>query len=203
MVHGSLFQYTRFEDLYLCPEFQRILSQYKAQGAFNFTRTILGRKWYAPDYDPEADAFDSPFGAPGPIMRTNEIHSPAKMWMLMDEWYLRHCASPDNEFLFNQNGVITGGWMANDCMNFYLGDELGRYHGGRVAGLSATGVPAAVERGHVSHYDGHVELYRDLLPGRTSDVMAMLQSRDQLLGFIADHLFAQRGIMVKLPDIRP
>lgn len=194
---GSLFEYTRFKDLYLCPEFQRIPRSRKAQGAFNFTRTVLGRKWFINGRDPEAKEFPSSFGGPGPIMKMSQIHSPAKMWMLLDEWYLRHCASPDvGSGVGHNNALIAGGWMANDCMNFYLGDELGRYHGPPVRGLSARGVPDAVLQGHVSHYDGHVELYRDVLPGRTEDANIGIPALLKLSDFLIDHLFAQRGITV-------
>jgi prepilin-type N-terminal cleavage/methylation domain-containing protein len=198
---GSLFQYTRFDDVYVCPEFQRISGRDKAQNSFNYTRTILGRKWYVKGHDPEAENFGSAFGAPGPIMKTSEIHSPAKMWMLLDEWYLRHCASPENEMSTRPEALITGGWMANDCMNFYLGDELGRYHGTPIEGLSGGHEPKAVRLGHVSHYDGHVELYRDVLPGRTVDINVGLSSLERLFDFMLDHLFAQRGITVEMPDI--
>lgn len=195
--HGSLFQYTRFKDLYLCPEFQRVAEKYKAQSEFNFTRTILGRKWYVKGKDPEAEGFNSSFGAPGPIMKLSEIYSPAKMWLLMDEWYLRHCASPENDLLQQQPRVIEGGWMANDCMNFYLGDELGRYHGTPVEGLSASGAPIEVSQGHVAHYDGHVELYRDVLPGRSQDFTLSIDTYGELVDFMVDHLFAQRGITIE------
>ncbi len=202
---GSLFQYTRFKDLYLCPEFQRISGEDKAQNAFNFTRTVLGRKWYVPDHDPEAEESGSFFGAAGAIMKTSEIHSPAKMWLLLDESYLRHCASPDNEFMISSHGLIRGGWMANDCMNFYLGDELGQYHGAPVLGLHASGEEVAVRRGHVGHYDGHVEPYRDVLPGRTTDLAIFEEPAivDFLVDFMVDHLFAQRGITVDLPARAP
>ncbi|MBN1342522.1 MAG: prepilin-type N-terminal cleavage/methylation domain-containing protein [Phycisphaerae bacterium] len=201
---GSLYRYTRFKDLYLCPEFQRVASKQKIQSVFNYTRTVLGRKWYVPMRDPEADEFDSGFGAPGSILRINEIHSPAKMWMILDEWYLKHCASPDNEFMAEGTGIINGGWMANDCMNFYLGDELGRYHGRQVMGPMADGSSQAVAMGHVSHYDGHVELCRDVLPGRTGNVtIEHLRSLRKVFDFIADHLFAQRGITVSMEEVLP
>ncbi len=195
--HGSLFRYTRFADLYRCPEFQRISDQNRAQDAFNYTRTILGRKWYIRKHDPEADDFPSEFGAPGPIMKTSEIYSPGKMWMLLDEWYLRHCASPDNLFMMGREPTIPGGWMGNDCMNYYLGDELGRYHGAPAPGLSATGEPMAVLRGHVCHYDNHVELCRDILPGRSVDLSVGWDALQELVDFMVDHLFAQRGFAVE------
>lgn len=199
---GSLFTYTRFRDIYACPEFQRVPNGQKAHGEFNFTRTILGRKWYIKGHDPEADPYASTFGAPGPIMKISEIHSPAKMWMMMDEWYLRHCASPENEFVNHGRSFISGGWMGNDCMNFYLGDEIGRYHGPRVKGLSSGGEPEAVLMGSVGHYDGHIELYRDILPGRTIDFSVGFQAIDLLVDFLIDHLFAQRGLTIDIPGLR-
>jgi len=199
--YGSLFPYTRFEDLYRCPEFQRLPNEQKAQGAFNYTRTILGRTWYVSKIDPQAKDASSPFGAPGPIVQVSQIYSPAKMWMMIDEWWLRHCATSPEDSWSGDGPTISGGWMGVDCMNFYLGDELGRYHGAKQPGLSSKGYPVAVRRGGVSHYDGHVELYRDALPGRTIDFSIGIDSIRSLLDFLVDHLFAQRGITLDLSEL--
>jgi type II secretory pathway pseudopilin PulG len=201
VAYGSLFKYARFEDLYRCPEFQRAPEAEKAQSAFNYTRSVLGRKWYVGQVDPEAKDASSPFGAPGPILQVSEIYSPAKMWMLVDEWWPRHCAVSPEEALLGTDTTITGGWMGVDCMNFYLGDELGRYHGSPLNGLSSHGEPVAVRRGGVSHYDGHVELYRDMLPGRKLDFLVGTDSVQALLNFLVDHLFAQRGVTIDVSKI--
>lgn len=199
--NGSLFRYTRFENLYRCPEFEAVPSDARTQGAFNYTRTVLGRKWYVPQIDDEAKSSPSAFGTAGPIMKISEVYSPAKMWMLMDEWWLRHCAAPVEESLMGGSGMITGGWMGTDCMNFYLGDELGRYHGAPVKGLSSVDQPSAVRRGTVSFYDGHVELLRDVLPGRSLDFSNGMTSVYGLLDFLVDHLFAQRGLTIDVTKV--
>jgi len=198
---GSLFGYTRFPEIYRCPEFERIPTQQKSQSAFNYTRTVLARKWYVPQIDPEAKNSPSAFGCPGPLLEIEEVYSPAKMGMFVDEWWLRHCAAPENENVLNNPPMITGGWMAQDCMNFYLGDELGRYHGRPVAGLASNDGPTKVALGNVSHYDGHVELFRDVFPGRTIDLSVGVDQIKQLLNFLADHLFAQRGVTVDIEKV--
>lgn len=42
---GLLFTYTGFEDLYRCPEFERVSDPIKAQGRFNYTRALWCRRW--------------------------------------------------------------------------------------------------------------------------------------------------------------
>ena len=202
--YGSLFVYTRFENLYRCPEFQRIPDGKKSQGQFNYTRSILGRKWYVSDIDPEASESASGFGAPGPIMKVSQIHSPAKMWMLLDESYLRHCASPDNVLdPPPPNSLFAGGWMANDCMNYYLADELGQYHRPMAYGLTASSTAEAIAQGNVSHYDGHVDLCRDALPGRSYDLVPAPATLETLANLMVVHVFAQRGLASPLAQQRP
>jgi prepilin-type N-terminal cleavage/methylation domain-containing protein len=67
---GTLFSYTRFENLYRCPDFERIAigtigrnGWAKTQNTFNYTRSILGRKILSNVSgvdDPEAEEVDEP-----------------------------------------------------------------------------------------------------------------------------------------------
>ena len=89
---GTLFKYTRFENLYRCPDFERIPG--KSQSSFNYARTVLGRKWivggdicmFLRD-DPEPEYHGSSFfGAVGPIAKISQVYAPAEAIMMNDEW---------------------------------------------------------------------------------------------------------------------
>jgi prepilin-type N-terminal cleavage/methylation domain-containing protein len=206
---GTLYSYTRFENVYACPEFQRIGN--KSQNLFNYTRTILGRKWILggeygrpgnggvnePDY-----WGGSEFGAPGPILKMSQVHAPAKLNMLLDEWWKRHVGSDPSEHCPSPragNGLISGGWMAIDCMGFPLGDEFGRYHGTETPGMFNAD-QSRVKLANTSYYDGHVGLERDPLPDRTDLTgLDLVQNLSDLFLWLSGHVFSARGRSLVAP----
>ncbi len=202
---GTLYDYARFENLYRCPDFERIAG--KSQDEFNYTRTVIGRKWiFGGDIGRLANGGvdepqywgSSPFGAPGPIMKVSQIYAPGRMVMLTDEWWNRHVGSdPTDHIDFGRDNQISGGWMAIDPMFFALGDEIGRYHGS--AGLPQFVIDPddpeeRVKSGNVAYYDGHVDLDRDPLPRRTDLSGFDFYSRFMdLVNWLSGHVYAQRG----------
>ncbi len=181
--NGSLFDYTRFETLYRCPEFERAAQGQKSQTAFNYSRSIGGRKLWLPD-EPEGQpgskwraAYGGDFGAPGPIVKLSAVYAPARAWLLIDEYWRQHIAAPIDEFSPPDDAWVSGGWMAADPMYYALGDEVGRYHGQAMNSPApdypdGTPVPE-VKRGMVAFYDGHAELELDILPGRNQKQPAL------------------------------
>ncbi len=183
--NGSLFSYTRFEALYRCPEFERLGPGIKTQNSFNYTRSMLGRKWFdradpeGQDGSPWRAEYGGPFGAPGPIIGISQPYAPAKMYMLIDEHWRRHCAAPLDEFQVAVpegylQGELGGGWMVADCMFFMLANEGGRYHD--PPAISPMIPPEVVhfltpvKRASCAFYDGHVELEVEPLPNRFIDL---------------------------------
>ncbi len=207
--NGSLFKYTRFENLYRCPDFERVSDPGKFQNAFNYTRTLLGRKWY--DYDdPEASDPDSawrtdygsPFGAPGPVLRIGQTYAPSRLYMLLDERWSHHCANPDLDcaagtgYLEDQ---ITKMWMAIDAI-WTIGDEGGQYHGSprlsQVVPPELVGLITPIKGGNAAFFDGHVTLDTDILPDRLIDEgWGFDIGRAGLLFFewLREMMFTQRG----------
>ncbi|MBN1343834.1 MAG: prepilin-type N-terminal cleavage/methylation domain-containing protein [Phycisphaerae bacterium] len=214
---GSLFSYARFENLYRCPDFERIAS--KTQDLFNYTRTMLGRKWYD-ETDPEGqsnsdfkEGYGGPFGAPGPIMKTSQIYAPGRCYMLMDERWDRHCAAPLAELGGPAgrgmiDGMLSGMWMAMDSC-WTIGDEGGQYHGTEKVSNAMPGslsqlVPP-VKQGNAAFYDGHVNLDVDPLPDRNIDAswgIGMVQVASAFWKWLEGMAYTQRGkefIQISVP----
>jgi len=198
---GSLFPYARFVNLYRCPEFERITDGGKSQNAFNYTRSILGRKWILPPsvrqesdwWEPESLTIQ--LGAPGHIMRLSQVYSPGTLPMLYDEWWNRNVAGDPTVVLTDSHpnrDLVTGAWMGCDTIYYPVGDEIGRYHGAQMPGypLDSGGKPTRVEMGSLAYYDGHVTLQRDIWPERMFTIMDVPKMFDMVLGLV----FAQRGI---------
>ncbi|MBN1347561.1 MAG: hypothetical protein JXQ73_33025 [Phycisphaerae bacterium] len=198
---GLLFTYTRFETLYRCPEFERIPD--KSQNAFNYTRTDLGRKWIMGDWAQSGKESDywggSDFGAPGPIMRTSEIHRPSWLPMIYDESALRHVGSAYEEHIPPRDAIASGGWAAVDCMHFLLADEIGSYHGRPIRNdrLPPEVDPLHVKCGYVGCYDGHVELTRTFWANMSgSNPLLLYTALADMLDWLSRHTFAQRGKLI-------
>ncbi len=208
--NGRLFSYTRFEELYRCPEFERVVDSRKSQNVFNYTRTLLGRKWYHIN-DPEGQEgshwfFGNWAGAPGPIMKLGQVYAPARLEILFDERWSHHCAAPAEQLIpptAAGEGLLkdqlVGQWMVADPLFELLADEFGQYHGQPVPSELAPpefNVPA-VKRGSLVYYDGHVDLGRDPLPDRNLDpslgISGAIELGTKFLEWALGHVHAQRG----------
>ncbi len=213
---GTLFDYVRFERIYRCPEFARVPAPAGAQRQFNYTRTLLGRKWYHYN-DPEGRDgspwfFDNWAGAPGPVMKVDQIFAPARLHMLIDERWDKHCGAGPEGFTPPTpcgggllNGLIEGSWMAADPLCGLIGDEYGQYHGAPMYPLSTAAelreLLPQIQRCNAAFYDGHVELVSDPLPDRTIEGN-QFQLFATFLDWVGGHIFAQRGpteVRVQVP----
>ncbi len=171
---GLLFQYTRFENVYRCPEFERIRDPAKTHNAFNYTRAIWARR-YRCQYEAQLDGIsaDAVGDVQGPIMKPSKIHNCAQMAMLLDEQWDRHVAC---------NGQYPGGanytsnpyhspYVCNDYL-FFLDNIIAVSHGSpTTSDLHSLDVvsnpmksPHLWKRGGVGFYDGHAALMRDPWP---------------------------------------
>ncbi len=204
--NGSMFPYTRYEELYRCPEFERVTDSRKSQSAFNYTRAITCRRALSSMFvgdDVEDDI------APGPIVKMSTAHSPSALWMLLDEQWDYNCAAPLQN-LGNGPGfpgsAIVSFWQGAESIHCICGDMLGSYHGPIGREIPWEGIQAA-RMGSVSHYDGHVTLVRDPLPYRNVNPFApgadewLLPTAEKLFGIMLRLLYAQRGLNTSIEEI--
>jgi len=198
--NGKLFSYTRFEQLYRCPDFERVAG--KEQNQFNYTRTVMGRKVLSALVgDAEAGGDDL---APGPILRISAIHAPGSMYMLLDEqWDFHVAGNYDGQ---PEEGIIDLGsfWMGADSIHGILGDCIGDYHGARGKSAQVEGIRAS-GKGNIAYYDGHVEAVPDPLPGRVitidlDSIGTLVEEAGRVLGPIIQQVYAQRGVEFQLED---
>ncbi len=206
--HGSLFSYTRFENLYRCPEFERIpvgtasevfAGVVKSQNVFNYTRSVLGRKLLTnvpPIRDPEAVALDDEL-VPGHIMKVSSIYNPAGMFMLLDEQWDYHCAAGNG---YDTYGTIdmSGFPAAGETVHGLIGDMIGSYHGVKSSPIPQYNWVRESQRGSIAYYDGHVDLYHDPFPWRT--VGPGYDGGDLLLTLVGDFTATPQGPAVKVLD---
>ncbi len=166
---GTLFQYARFERLYLCPEFQRISNPAKTQNVFNYTRLESGRRFRVPGnvgepapwpwigYTGEGGWAGGPLPTgdfEGAIVRVSAVHAPGMLPMICDEQWDRHVANPQNK---------PWHWLDTDPM-LCSEDEQGQYHGSKVVESPEYDQNKPIKRGSAFYYDGHVDLRRDPAP---------------------------------------
>ncbi len=216
---GQLFPYARFAGLYTCPEFERITDAGKSQNVFNYTRTLLGRKWFHKN-DKEGNSgspwyFGNWAGAAGPIMKFDQMYSPATLELLFDERWDRHCAGPVDKFIPQVRagegplleGRLVGQWMVADPMLGIIGDELGQYHGKPMPSYLAPPeykIPS-VKRAGVVYYDGHAGLELDPLPSRRVDTTLgaweAIGLAVKFLDWVLGHVHGQRGYTEPRVDI--
>ncbi len=197
---GYLFRYTRFEGLYLCPEFQRIRHPDKSQNVFNLTRMESGRRFRVPGTAGQPSTFWPGYTGEGgwdgdgvlatgdwegPIVRVAAVYAPARMPMLADERWNRHVANPQNA---PWHWLDTDPLLSND-------DEQGQYHGVPVTdGHDPEAIPP-IKRGSAFYYDGHVDLRRDPCPsGTDTERTYSLAAIPALIDMIRELLYAQRGM---------
>jgi len=190
---GTLFPYTRFGNLYRCPESDRIPAGAagfrgtgKSQNVFNYSRSILGRKVLS-----NADMFRDP-GAndvfwPGPIMKLSSVYAPAGLFMMIDEQWDFHCAGNYNDG--GRGDLLHGTWMAAETIHGLLFDMFGSYHGTQSNALDLSETLPS-KKASVGYYDGHVDVYQDPLPYRTATV--------DLIPLLIDHLTDVR--LMKITD---
>jgi prepilin-type N-terminal cleavage/methylation domain-containing protein/prepilin-type processing-associated H-X9-DG protein len=218
---GSLFPYTRYEQAYRCPDFERQGTLAGAQRLFNYTRSWLGRRILSGllgdvnDYtgEPLPPKLDGDGLAAGKIVTLSRAYAPSAFWMMLDERWDKHCGAVpgDPQMGFNPPcqpggliGQISGMPMAADPVHTIIGDELGQYHGskGRVVETPQSQQIPKVEQGSVAFYDGHVALVRDPLPNRHIEggsYQDFLTEIYIVLNMLSEQLYAQRG--VALPNI--
>ncbi len=159
---GDLFVYARFENLYRCPEFERVQHEDKAQEVWNYTRAVWGRYWQLKmELDDESA---SEWGdVQGPILKISAVHNPAEMGMILDEQWNRHCATAG---LYGDDG---SGYNCNDWI-FHANNIIAVSHGTPVTSSHhrfdyRNGyTPFLWKRGGVYFYDGHAALMRDPWP---------------------------------------
>jgi len=191
---GSMFPYTRFADLYRCPDFERI--PHKSQSVFNFTRSCLGRRWILPFEPMEPWEYGGFAGGFGNIVKLSQVYSPSSLQMAADESWQFHVAEPQY-----YQGRMGGGWECSDPIYYYGQSEIGQYHGQPVVGFTSPpfpdepAQPDAVKRGNVAYYDGHVALVRDFMPGRNllGAMMDGTATLDDIFAFVFGEIFYQRG----------
>ncbi|MBN1345862.1 MAG: prepilin-type N-terminal cleavage/methylation domain-containing protein [Phycisphaerae bacterium] len=165
---GDLFAYTRFENIYRCPEFERIGDPSKEQNVFNYTRAAWGRKYRIPGVDPGATTRIEFLGwklgdQGGPIMKPSMVYAPSALMMIVDEYWIRHVAGswPNNS---------TNAWICCDPV-FDMIDEIGQYHGAKVNPKhTLPTVNPPIQSGSLACYDGHVAIRRDPFPSAPDEV---------------------------------
>jgi prepilin-type N-terminal cleavage/methylation domain-containing protein len=171
---GILFSYARFENIYRCPEFERVSHPQKAQSVFNYSRAIWAR-YYRCQFEAQQDGVsgtDAVGDVQGPIMRPSKVYNPAQMGMVLDEQWDRHVAT---------SGQYPGGanytsnpyhspYVCNDY-GFALDNIIAVSHGSPVTTdlhkldiRSGPFDPFLWPRGGVGFYDGHAGLMRDPWP---------------------------------------
>jgi prepilin-type N-terminal cleavage/methylation domain-containing protein len=205
---GMLYPYARFENLYRCPDFERQAGAVQHQ--FNYTRTILGRKWIMGQYSQGGKEPDywgsSAFGAAGPVMRLSQIYAPSKLSMFIDEWWKRHVGSAYEEHVPPRAASGGGGWSAMDCLHFFLLDEVARSHGSAKRNewpmlgnpnLTPPLDTQQIQQGFQSYYDGHAEMVRDIWADKSEiNQMQLIIGANDLFTWLSGYTFAQRGKVI-------
>ena len=198
---GTLFEYTRFEQLYRCPEFARVSHPEKTQSAFNYTRPEWCRKFRFPGGTPVSTGipgFPQEGGWPpqgdfkGDILRLSAVHAPARLMMVGDEQWDRHVARPPEIF-----GELpdTYHWLDTDPI-MALEDEMGQYHAPKVeSDYWESG--KLIQRGAAFYYDGHVDFRREPIPSNKTyerTYEPAIQAGRAALRIYSEIIYAQRGI---------
>jgi len=200
--NGKLFPYTRFANLYRCPEFERI--QNKDQEAFNYTRGATCRKVLSEYlHDPGASGAFSP----GPMLKPSSIYAPAAMFMFLEEQWDFHCASVASMSDHGTANFLSGFWTGLDPVHGVLGDMLGSYHGNEGKGINIDQSLSA-KMGSLAYYDGHVDTLRDPFPwrriaGSFGDWGAFLgnEAAYHVLDLPLGALYGQRGVPMTHADV--
>ncbi len=164
---GWLYDYTRFEALYRCPEFERINSSLGTQFKFNYSRCSLGRKATA-DVD-NISSGDGPqpygIGFNGRIVKPSAAYASSQLPMVIDEDWFGY---------ISYHGTMSFSWDETDPVMDIVDSYIGAYHGAEKRGVgyingewlppNENGPWHMRKSGSVAMYDGHVELIRDWMP---------------------------------------
>ncbi|MBN1345170.1 MAG: hypothetical protein JXQ73_20920 [Phycisphaerae bacterium] len=158
---GSLFAYAVHEEIYRCPEFERVSDPMKSHNVFNYTRSIWARRYLLPIETGWAEDWGS---TEGPILRVADIHRPDLLQILFDEQW--------NRFVACQPDLGDNDGACYNCNDYGFGENnnIGVYHGPPVASELHEhdwwpGVdPFVWPQGGVAFYDGHASLMRDPWP---------------------------------------
>ncbi|MBN1342413.1 MAG: prepilin-type N-terminal cleavage/methylation domain-containing protein [Phycisphaerae bacterium] len=163
---GTIFSYTRFENLYRCPEFERATDPSKGQNVWNYTRPWFARYWTSNlELVQQGEATTTDWGSTenGVILKISRVHSPGNLPMIIDEQWNRHVAT---------NRIYGGAYNGNDCV-FSPDNVVAVSHGQPVTAVfhdfdidRQPGAPPPFlwKRGGVFFYDSHAELFRDPWP---------------------------------------
>jgi len=198
---GTLYTYTRFDEIYKCPDYDRIGRPEKDQNAFNFTRNLLGQKAELGPNPLEDIAIYT--GA----LKLSSPYNSARLPMMFDEaWDCYVGWAEGYGWVWGGHDPVLDLW--NSC--------VGQYHGAGKLGWvwkPERGAPPHVndvepnvpaKSGSVGYYDGHVGLDRDPIPnldhygGRPPTMLGF----GGVLGFpydeayaywIEDMIYAQQG----------
>jgi hypothetical protein len=96
--------------------------------------------------------------------------------------------------------------MANDCLHYPLGDELGQYHGTPTYSKYLPRVDptwkrdmGAVKMGGVSFFDGHAGTQRQWWVNISGQSEGALYGSlaDAVLPYLSEHVYAVRGKYIK------
>ncbi|MBN1345146.1 MAG: prepilin-type N-terminal cleavage/methylation domain-containing protein [Phycisphaerae bacterium] len=158
---GDLYKYARFENLYRCPDFERAAGG-QEQTVFNYTRSVWARQYRKPDSAADVSVRITMLAIrvgdqAGPILKPSMVYSGSAVPMLHDEQWNRHIAGAWG------NGNADA-WICCDPV-FDALDEMGQYHGAKVASGSSTPEEnPPIQSGTLFFYDGHAALRRDPMP---------------------------------------
>jgi len=187
---GNLFNYSRFTDLYRCPEFARLTHGGMMQHRFNYSRSIAGKKWRYPTW------LKGPASHPlgdfrGPTMKPSTVFSASSLIMLADEQWNRHIAG---DYQYNSDPGTDWPMRADPVMAPM--DELGQYHGSPTRERSE--YKGLYQSASVTYWDGHVELHRDPQPtepnqlSRSYDPFTLMSS--PYVYYLLNQLHSQQGV---------
>ena len=182
---GILFGYTRFADLYRCPEFARLNHAGMMQHRFNYTRSLTARRWRPFD----GVEVMNPLGDfRGPILKSSKMYAPSALILMAGEQWNRHVAG---DYQYDPNPNVDWPMRADPIMFLY--DELGQYHGQPVSERDE--FIGECKRANLTYWDGHVELHRDPCPSDRPDGRNVLQM-SAFVSYMLGQLFAQQGVDV-------
>jgi prepilin-type N-terminal cleavage/methylation domain-containing protein len=162
---GTLFSYTRFGNLYRCPEFERISGGGKSHSVFNYTRGFWGRYWKTPREEiEETGSSDKPWGSTkGHIVKASQVFNGSSLPMILDEQWNRHVATSAKD------GDCGSPWNGNDFL-LCPDNNLAVAHGQPVPAIyhkldfPLGRSPFLWKQGGLFFYDGHSQLMRDPWP---------------------------------------